>query len=126
MPATGFLQIRAFRSIAQFPLRDVAITVTAADGTAIALGVTDRNGQAGPFSIPVPDKIESLSPDPEEKPFAQVNLYAHGSGYEREYSRNVQIFADTTTLWNIEMVPLSQMPGAGDQSIVLDTPPQNL
>ena len=29
MPATGFIQLRAYTSTAQFPLKDVAITVTA-------------------------------------------------------------------------------------------------
>lgn len=42
MPATGFIQLRAYTSTAQFPLKDVAITVTASDGTAIAMRLTDR------------------------------------------------------------------------------------
>ena len=76
MPATGFIQLRAFTSNAQFPLKDVAITVTASDGTAIAMRLTDRNGLITPIEIPVPDREESLQPDPPERPFATVNLYA--------------------------------------------------
>ena len=68
MSATGTIQVRAFTSQAQLPLQDVAVTVTAADGTAIALRLTDRSGLISPISIPVPDQAESQSPDPEQRP----------------------------------------------------------
>lgn len=126
MPATGYIQVRAYTSTAQFPLKDVAITVTASDGTAIAMRLTNRNGQIDPIEIPVPDKSESLQPDPGEKPFASVNLYAHLRGYEQVESENMQVFADTTTLQNLEMIPLAELPYAWDQTAVFDTPPQNL
>ena len=76
MTDTGFIQIRAYTSTAQFPLDNVAITVTAPDGTAIAMRLTDRNGLITSIEIPVPDLEESLQPDPGERPFATVNLYA--------------------------------------------------
>lgn len=126
MPATGYIQVRAYASTAQFPLENVAITAAATDGTAIAMRVTDRNGRIVPIEIPVPDKSESQAPDPSEKPFANVNLYAHLSGYERVENENVQVFADTTTIWNLEMVPLAELPFAWDQTVVFNTPPQNL
>ena len=37
MPATGYIQVNAYASYARLPLRDVAITITANDGTAIAM-----------------------------------------------------------------------------------------
>lgn len=126
MPATGYIQVRAYTSYAQFPLEDVAVTVTASDGTAIAMRITDRNGRIAPIPVPVPDKKESLSPDPDERPFAVVNLYAHKRGYERVESENLQLFADTTTIQNLEMIPLSELPAQWSQYVLYDTPPQNL
>ena len=126
MSATGYIQVRAYTSIAQYPLQDVAITVTATDGTAIAMRLTDRNGLIKPIPIPVPDLSESQTPDPPERPFAAVNLYAHLRGYERVESENLQVFADTTTVQNLEMVPLSELPASWNQTVVFDTPPQNL
>ena len=126
MPATGYIQVRAYTSTARFPLQNVAITVTATDGTAIAMRLTDRNGRITPIEVPVPDKEESLSPDPGEQPFTSVNLYARLRGYEQVEAENLQVFADTTTNQNLEMIPLSELPNQWDQTAIFDTPPQNL
>lgn len=126
MSATGYIQVRAYTSTAQFPLKDVAITVTSTDGTAIAMRLTDRNGLITPIEIPVPDREESLQPDPAERPYATVNLYARLRGYEQVESENMQVFADTTTFQNLEMIPLAELPNAWNQTVIFDTPPQNL
>lgn len=126
MPSTGYIQVRAYTSTAQYPLQNVAIAVTATDGTAIAMRLTDRNGLITPIEIPVPDKSESLEPDPGEKPFTNVNLYARLKGYEQVESENLQVFADTVTNQNLEMIPLSELPDQWDQTVIFDTPPQNL
>lgn len=126
MPATGYIQVRSYTSVAQYPLKDVAITITATDGTAIAMRLTDRNGQVVPIAVPVPDKAESLTPDPGERPFTSVNLYARKKGYEQVESENLQVFADTTTIQNLELIPLAELPQGWDQTVIFDTPPQNL
>ena len=126
MPATGYIRVHAYTSYAQLPLEDVAVTVTATDGTAIAMRLTDRNGLIGPIEIPVPDRVASQSPNPGEKPFTNVNLYARKQGYEQIENENLQVFPDTTTDQNLEMIPLSELPNQWDQSVIFDTPPQNL
>lgn len=126
MSATGYINVRAYTSTAQFPLQNVAIAVTATDGTAIAMRLTDRNGLIVPIEIPVPDRSESLAPDPAERPYAVVNLYARLRGYEQVESENLQVFADTTTYQNLEMIPLAELPQQWDQNVIYDTPPQNL
>lgn len=126
MPATGYIQVHAYESYAQLPLKDVAITVTATDGTAIAMRLTDRSGQIIPIEIPVPDLAESQTPDPPERPFATVNLYAHLKGYEQIEAEALQVFAGITTNQDLMLVPLSELPGSWDQTVVFVTPPQNL
>ena len=126
MPATGYIQVHAYSSYAQLPLENVAIAVTSTDGTAIAMRLTDRSGQIAPIEIPVPDLAESQSLDPGEKPFTSVNLYAHLKGYEQIESENLQVFADTTTLQNLEMIPLAELPQSWSQNVIFNTPPQNL
>lgn len=126
MPATGYIQVHAYESFARLPLENVAITITSDDGTAIAMRITNRNGEITPVEIPVPALAESQSPDPGERPFATVNLYAHLKGYEQVESENLQVFADTVTDQDLLMIPLSELPAQWDQTAVFDTPPQNL
>ena len=126
MSATGYIQVRAYTSAAQYPLKNVAIVITATDGTAVAMRLTDQSGKIAPIPISVPPLAESQSPDPAERPYAVVNLYAHLAGYEQTEAENLQVFAGTTTVQNLEMIPLSELPDAWDQTVVFDTPPQNL
>ena len=126
MASKGFLKIRAYTSTAKYPLEDVAVTVTDYDGRALAMALTDRNGLIPTIEISVPDKSESTAPDPEEIPYERVNLYAHARGYEQVYAENLQIFADTTTMQDLKMIPLAEYPELYDQNALYITPPQNL
>ena len=126
MTSKGYLKIRAYSSVAKYPLEDVAVTVTDFQGTALAMALTDRNGMIPPLEIEVPEKSESLSPDPGEMPYKRVNLYAHARCYEQVYAENLQIFADTTTTQDLKMIPLAEYPEDYDQNALYITPPQNL
>jgi len=126
MSATGYIQVNAYESYARLPLKDVAVTITAEDGTAIAMRLTNRSGQIVPVEIPVPDLQESQSPDPPERPYAIVNLYAHLRGYEQIEAENLQVFANTVTRQDLMMIPLSELPSQWSQTEIFDTPPQNL
>lgn len=126
LPDTGYIQVSAFTSKAQIPLKDVAISVTSTDGTAIAMRLTDSSGRIEPIAIPVPNKSESLTPDPGELPFTRVNLYARLAGYVQIENEDLQVFAGTTTDQNLEMVPLSELPSSWGQTELFLTPRQNL
>lgn len=126
MPSIGYIQVRAYTSYAMLPLKDVAVTVTSPDGTAIAMRLTDRSGRILPIEVPVPDKNESQQPEPGEKPFTNVNLYARLAGFEQVDAEDLQVFADTITVQELEMIPLSELPNQFDQSVQYRTPPQNL
>lgn len=126
MPSTGYIQVNAYTSNARIPLQDVAISVTATDGTAIAMRLTDRSGRIEPIPIPVPDRSESLTPDPDELPFTRVNLYARRSGYIQIENEDLQVFAGTVTDQDLEMVPLSELPSSWAQKEIFLTPRQNL
>lgn len=126
LPSTGYIQVNAYTSRARIPLQDVAITVTALDGTAIAMRLTDRNGQIDPIPIPVPDLAESQSPNPGELPFTRVNLYARLKNYIQIENEDLQVFAGVTTDQNLAMIPLSELPDNWGDKEVFPTPIQNL
>ena len=126
LPATGYIQVHAYASNAQIPLQDVSVTVTATDGTAIALRLTDRSGRIDPIPIPVPDRAESLTPNPGERPFTTVNITARLRDYEQIFVDNVQVFADVTTDQDLALIPLSELPASRSKSETFETSQQNL
>lgn len=126
MSATGYIMARAYSSYAQIPLQGVSVTVTALDGTAIAMRITDRSGKITPIPIPVPDLSASQTPDTGQIPFAAVNLHARLRGYEQITAERLQVFPDTTTTQDLEMIPLAELPGSWNKAEIFDTPPQNL
>lgn len=127
MSSNGYITARAYMSYAQIPLEDVAVVVTAQDGTAIAMRLTNRSGLTEPIPIPTPDRSESESPeDNGKRPFTDVMLYAYKTDFEQISARNVQIFPGITTVQDLEMIPLSELPDAFDESMLFNTPPQNL
>lgn len=126
MASTGYIQVHAYTSRARLPLEDVAITVTAEDGTAIAMALTDKSGKIRPIAVPVPDLSASQSPDSGQIPYTAVNLYARKKGFEQIENESLQVFADTVTNQNLEMIPLSELPDSWNRTEIFVTPPQNL
>ena len=126
MQSTGTIQVHAYTSNAQIPLKNVAISITAPDGTLLALRQTDRSGRIEPVTLPVPDRSASLTPDTGETPYINVDLHARLQGYEQITAQNLQVFANTITNQELEMVPLSELPSAWDKTEYFDTTPQNL
>ena len=126
LPDIGYIQVHAYASYAQIPLQNVTVTITADDGTAIAMRITDRSGRITPIPIPVPDRTESQTPNPPERPFTTVNLAARLQDYEQIFVRDLQVFANVTTDQDLPLIPLSELPESRSQSERFDTPPQNL
>lgn len=127
MSATGYIQVHAYASNAQIPLKDVAIAITDPAGTTIALRLTNRSGQLDePIEITVPDLSASQRPDTGVVPFAPVNIYAKAENYEEIEVNNAQVFPNTVTIQNLEMIPLSELPNYWNQVEIFNTPAQNL
>lgn len=126
LPDKGYIDVLAYASVAQLPLEDVAISVTAPDGTALAMRITDRNGRIQPIEIPVPELSAGQRPDSGIRPFTPVNVYARLEGYEQVENENLQVFPGTVTRLDLEMIPLSELPSAWGKMAVYDTPVQNL
>ena len=127
MSAKGYIQVHSYTSYAQIPLKDVAISVNDVSGAAIALRLTNKSGFLdSPIEIDVPDLSAGQTPDTGVIPFATVNLYARIKDYEAIEIENLQIFANTTTLQNLEMIPLSEFPDKWNKMEIYNTPPQNL
>ena len=125
MAETGYIRARAYTSRAMIPLEDVAITVTDSAGTLIAMRLTNESGLTDAIPVQTPDKTDSQKPEP-FRPFTAVNLTARLNGYEQIAIENLQVFPETVTLQDLEMIPLSELPDRFDRAENFNIPPQNL
>lgn len=126
LSAIGYVQVHAYTSNALLPLKDVAIMITETDGNAIAMRLTDSSGLIVPVSISVPERSAGETPNSGTTPYALVNIYARLEKYEQIEAENVQVFPDTVTYQNLEMIPLSELPSQWTTAEVFNTPAQNL
>lgn len=127
MPSIGYLQVNAYTSNAQIPIKNAAVTVTDSNDQVIAFRLTNRSGQFDqPITVPVPDAAESREPNPPERPYGIVNLYARAEDYEMIRVERIQIFAETQTDQNLEFIPLSEFPESYNTEELFITTPQSL
>ena len=125
MPAFGYIQAKAYTSRAKLPLEDAAVSVVDENGRLLGLRTTNSSGMTTPIRLEVPDAAQSQSPG-NGRPFVTVNLYARAEGFEQIENENLQVFPNTVTRLNLEMIPLSELPSSWDKTIRYDTPKQNL
>lgn len=126
LSATGYITVHAYASNAEIPLKDVAIAITDPEGQPIALRLTDRSGKIEPIPITVPDVAASQRPGTGVIPYSLVNLYARKENYEQIEAESIQVFPNTVTLQDLQMIPLSELPEAWNKVERFQTPPQNL
>ena len=89
--------------------------------------LTNRSGLLdGPSAIPVPDLSAGQSPNTGVIPYTVVDLYGKHPLFEEITVENVQIFPQTVTLQNLELIPFGELPQKWNKSEVFDTALQNL
>lgn len=126
MPKTSLLQVFAYTSRANIPLPGVTVTVTDPQGRLLGIRQTNSSGLIDPIVISVPEKSESLDSAFQGQPFTSVSIYARHPGYRQIDVQNAQVFPGVVTVQNLEMIPLSQLPGQFNTTEEFNIPPQNL
>ena len=127
LAGNGYIQVHTYTGNARIPLDGASIAITDPAGTPIAFRLTNRSGTLNePVEIAVPDLAYSQSPNSGMIPYATVNLYARAENYELIEIKNLQVFADTITAQNLQMIPLSELPDSFLTSELFQTTPQNL
>lgn len=129
MAPNGNIISYAYTSAGRVPVPDVVIRVlqTTANGTEDLLSVqmTDRNGKTSAVTIATPPTVNSQTPG-NPKPFSVVNMTAEIPGYEQIRVDNVQIFPDTQTVQDFQLIPLNAHTDYVTPVEEFDIPPQNL
>ncbi len=107
-------------------MENTAVSITARDGTAIALRLTNSSGLIDPVPIPTPNAAAGETPDTGMLPYTLISINARAPGFEQIEAKEIQVFPGIVTRQDLALVPLSELPDRWDQRIVLNTPPQQL
>jgi len=121
----GHIRVRVSTALGALPVRDAVVTVylTDEEGEEHALYhlVSDISGQVPLITVPV---VYDPS-DPRESPeyfFSTYNLRVQAIGYYTQNILDVRVFPDTTTNFNISLVPVMQG-GTEEDSRTIVIPP---
>ena len=125
MPSFGYIQAKVYTSRAQLPVEDAAVSVVDENGRLLGLRTTDSSGLTTPIRLGVPEPDQSQAPG-SARPFVAVNLYTRAEDYGQILVRGVQVFPNTVTTQELQLVPLAELPGSWNQVEIFDTTPQNL
>jgi len=115
----GTLTVVLIGADTQKPMQGVVVIRTCG-GTSEGK-TTDAQGKAV-FAIEAPDKIASQTPRSSQKPYCSVDLKIVANGYLTLTIVGEQVFADTSTLQRLEMIPYD---GSKFEKVII-TPPHKL
>ncbi len=108
MAQNGYLAARIYTSRGSIPVEGAIVTVSKdVGGTQNIIGkrTTDRNGQIPLITISAPDEALSQSPGNGDV-FTVVDVRVDEPSYYTVLIKNVQIFADQTTVVDTTLIPL--------------------
>ena len=106
--SSGYLEIAAFTAGGALPTPNVNIRITGSEEGNIGVYyslITDRDGKTPPLPLPAPSVEYSLSPDPDEQPYANYTVEAYGKGFYPKRLQDVSIFSGIKSVLPIEMIP---------------------
>lgn len=126
--ATGYVVVRVYTSNAQLPIKNAFVSVTTGNSPDInLLGFRNTNefGETGIISVETPDLDLSLSPS-DITPFSICNIEISHPSYYTMVINDVQVFANTRTIQEVELIPLEENSKPQDRVITNNIPSQNL
>lgn len=119
---SGFLQVSVVAGDTMKPLQDarVSISYSGEPETDIEQLVTDSDGQTDAVELAAPPVEYSMEPG-DVQPYAEYSVTVTASGYESFNVSGISLFADTTALQVIRLVPRNVTTLAGNIVIPANT-----
>lgn len=119
---SGFLQVSVVAGDTMKPLQDarVSISYSGESETDIEQLVTDSDGQTDAVELAAPPVEYSMEPG-DVQPYAEYSVTVTASGYESFNVSGISLFADTTALQGIRLVPRNVTTLAGNIVIPANT-----
>ena len=106
--SVGYLRVRSFTAGGAIPIEGAVIRLHGADEENYELFrsvITDRDGVGFFKELPTPNVSFSLSPRPQESPYALYDLEITAEGYDPQIIKGVQVFPGIESYQPINLIP---------------------
>jgi hypothetical protein len=91
--------------------------IVAGNRIILASGMTDRNGTAPLFEVPVPAFGISQSPSPDSRPYNLFDVSVTAEGFFNARSVDVPVFSGITSVQNFNMIPVPALMMPSDETV---------
>ncbi len=118
--STGFILVNVRAGNEAAPIVGASVVVTAIDNgkrLLAAAGITDISGTVTGIEVPAPDKVYSLTPNTEVRPYSLFDVSVRARGFFNARSIDVPVFSGITSVQNFNMVPLPIGTEAGEDTL---------
>lgn len=124
----GYIIANIYTSRARLPVQGALISVTFLSNDGVDLiGHRESDAQGATDAVVIEAPPRELSEHPSQKqPFSVCDIRVDHPMYYPVVVKNAQIFADTTSLQEVELVPLIENPGPNIEPEVVIVEPQDL
>ena len=85
----------------------------------LASGLTNENGTAQKFSLPVPELVHSQSPSAILRPYNLFDVSVTAEGFFNARSVDVPVFSGITSVQNFNMIPVPLMMQPYDETVTI-------
>ncbi len=110
-------------------LPGVSVIITTGSGSDMKLehvAVTNESGETEKIALPALAAAMSLDAAEKQQPFITYDVSVYASGYYRQISKNVPVFAGITSRQIFSMIPLPIYPQESPETIVYQNTEPNL
>jgi len=125
--AQGYILVQVSLAVQSLPLENARVEIYAHDGderNLISSSLTDPEGKTVRFTVEAPDISYSETPDNGVVPFSLFDIFITSNGFYSVAVRDMQVFAERTSIQYVNMIPLPEGVTEGEKIIVIK--PQNL
>ena len=109
----GKIRVRAYTAGGALPIEGATVRIMGAeeDNRLISYSLlTDRDGLTEAVELPAPSISYSLSPNPDEKPYAIYDIEVTAPGYYSKIINGLSVFSGVESVQLINMIPEGNRP----------------
>ena len=111
--STGKIRIRAYTAGGALPIEGATVRIMGAeeDNRLISYSLlTDKDGLTEAVELPAPNSSYSLSPNPNEQPYALYDVEITAPGYYSKKINGLSVFSGVESVQLINMIPEGNRP----------------